>query len=93
MVLVGYLGWPFFSQLLAFFRGAIGWFETGSVIGFLKYFFICCVLGVLEISLSFDNSIINARVLERMDPLWRRRFLVWGILIAVFGMRLVFRCW
>ncbi|OLL53082.1 DUF475 domain-containing protein [Bartonella henselae] len=91
MVLVGYLGWPFFFTIIGvFLGGAIGWFETGSVIGFLKYFFICCVLGVLEISLSFDNSIINARVLERMDPLWRRRFLVWGILIAVFGMRLVF---
>lgn len=25
-----------------------------------------------------------------MSPLWRRRFLTWGILIAVFGMRIVF---
>ncbi|AFR26573.1 hypothetical protein MF1_03830 [Bartonella quintana] len=91
MALLGYFGWAFFFTIIGvFLGGAIGWFETGSVIGFLKYFFICCVLGVLEISLSFDNSIINARVLGKMDPLWRRRFLVWGILIAVFGMRIVF---
>lgn len=80
----------FFTIVGVFMGGAIGWFETESVSGFLKYFFICCVLGILEISLSFDNSIINARVLEKMDPLWRRRFLIWGILVAVFGMRIVF---
>lgn len=48
------------------------------------------ILGVLEISLSFDNAVINATVLEDMDERWRRYFLTWGILIAVFGMRLVF---
>ncbi|CAK01945.1 DUF475 domain-containing protein [Bartonella tribocorum] len=91
MALLRYFGFAFFFTIIGvFLGGAIGWFETGSITGFLKYFFICCVLGVLEISLSFDNSIINARVLGRMDPLWRRRFLIWGILIAVFGMRIVF---
>lgn len=91
MALLGYFRWAFFFTIVGLFMGgALGWLETGSITGFLKYFFICCVLGILEISLSFDNSIINARVLERMDPLWRRRFLVWGILIAVFGMRIVF---
>ncbi|WP_455480386.1 DUF475 domain-containing protein [Bartonella sp. B12(2025)] len=91
MSLLGYFKWTFFFTIIGvFIGGAIGWFETGSVTGFLKYFFICCVLGILEVSLSFDNSIINARVLEKMDPLWRRRFLLWGILVAVFGMRIVF---
>ncbi|WP_208431368.1 DUF475 domain-containing protein [Bartonella doshiae] len=91
MALLRYFGWAFFFTIIGLFLGgAIGWFETGSVAGFLKYFFICCVLGILEISLSFDNSIINARILGRMDQLWRRRFLVWGILIAVFGMRIIF---
>ncbi|WP_409360791.1 DUF475 domain-containing protein [Bartonella heixiaziensis] len=91
MALLGYFRWAFFFTIVGvFLGGAIGWLETGSVSGFLKYFFICCVLGILEISLSFDNSIINARVLGRMDLLWRRRFLVWGILIAVFGMRIIF---
>lgn len=48
------------------------------------------ILGVLEISLSFDNAVVNASVLRHMDEKWQRRFLTWGILIAVFGMRLVF---
>ncbi len=52
--------------------------------------FFCAVLGVLEISLSFDNAVINATVLERMNPFWQRIFLTVGIVIAVFGMRLVF---
>jgi hypothetical protein len=48
------------------------------------------VLGILEVSLSFDNAVVNASVLKNWGPLWRRRFLVWGMPIAVFGMRLVF---
>ncbi len=47
-------------------------------------------LAVLEVSLSFDNAIINAAVLRRMSPFWQRMFLTVGILTAVFGMRLVF---
>jgi uncharacterized protein len=52
--------------------------------------FLLVVLAVLEVSLSFDNAIINAAVLQQMSPLWQRMFLTIGILIAVFGMRLVF---
>ena len=51
---------------------------------------IAALLTVMEVSLSFDNAVVNATVLRRMDPVWQRRFLTWGILIAVFGMRLVF---
>jgi hypothetical protein len=52
--------------------------------------FIVAVLATLEISLSFDNAVINAAVLRKMTPVWRRRFVTWGIAIAVFGMRVVF---
>lgn len=52
--------------------------------------FIALVLGVLEISLSFDNAVVNASVLKRMNERWQWYFLTWGILIAVFGMRLLF---
>lgn len=52
--------------------------------------FVLLVLAVLEISLSFDNAIINAAILQRMSRFWRQMFLTIGILIAVFGMRLVF---
>ncbi|MDN5759745.1 MAG: DUF475 domain-containing protein [Tomitella sp.] len=48
------------------------------------------ILGVLEVSLSFDNAVINATVLRRMSAFWQRMFLTVGILVAVFGMRLVF---
>lgn len=47
-------------------------------------------LTVLETSLSFDNAVVNAGILNGWDEVWKRRFLVWGILVAVFGMRLVF---
>ena len=48
------------------------------------------MLIVLEISLSFDNAVVNAKVLKRMSEFWKKIFLTIGILIAVFGMRLVF---
>ncbi|MEU4320839.1 DUF475 domain-containing protein [Nocardia fluminea] len=51
---------------------------------------LCAILGILEVSLSFDNAVINATVLERMSEFWQRIFLTVGVLIAVFGMRLVF---
>ena len=61
-------------------------FLYGGVTGLV----LCAILGILEISLSFDNAVVNATVLERMDPFWQRIFLTIGVLIAVFGMRLVF---
>ncbi|MBW0093311.1 DUF475 domain-containing protein [Pseudonocardia sp. KRD-184] len=51
---------------------------------------LCAILGVLEISLSFDNAVVNATILERMSEFWQKIFLTIGIFIAVFGMRLVF---
>ncbi len=56
----------------------------------LASLFIVFVLCVLEVSLSFDNAVINAMKLEHMSDKWRHRFLTWGILIAVFGMRFLF---
>ncbi|GAA5045979.1 DUF475 domain-containing protein [Nocardia callitridis] len=51
---------------------------------------LAAILGILEVSLSFDNAVINATVLQRMNEFWQRIFLTVGVLIAVFGMRLVF---
>jgi uncharacterized protein len=51
---------------------------------------LVAILCILEISLSFDNAVVNASILERMDAFWQKMFLTVGILIAVFGMRLVF---
>ncbi|MEU2612117.1 DUF475 domain-containing protein [Micromonospora sp. NPDC007271] len=51
---------------------------------------IAAILAILEISLSFDNAVVNATVLERMSPFWQKLFLTVGIAIAVIGMRMVF---
>ena len=51
---------------------------------------ITAILGIMEVSLSFDNAVVNASVLKDMDAKWRWLFLTVGILIAVFGMRLLF---
>ena len=68
----------------------LGWSATGTLIGALSMTFIVAVLAILEVSLSFDNAVVNATVLKEMPPVWRRRFITWGIAIAVFGMRIVF---
>ncbi len=51
---------------------------------------LALVLGVMEVSLSFDNAVVNARVLERMNEWWQNIFLTVGVVVAVFGMRLLF---
>jgi uncharacterized protein len=62
----------------------------GYAHGGLNALFLLLVLAFLEVSLSFDNAIINASILKRMSQFWRQMFLTIGILIAVFGMRLIF---
>ena len=68
----------------------IGFFSTGNVAGALRAALVVAVLSVLEVSLSFDNAVVNAKVLAQMSDVWRKRFITWGIGIAVFGMRIVF---
>lgn len=48
------------------------------------------ILGIMEVTLSFDNAVVNAKVLERMSEKWQQIFLTVGIVVAVFGMRLLF---
>lgn len=55
-----------------------------------ELFLVALILAVLEVSLSFDNAVVNATVLQRMNPYWQKIFLTVGVLIAVFGMRLIF---
>lgn len=57
--------------------------------GGIPALFLAATLAVLEITLSFDNAVVNAKVLEEMDARWQRRFLTWGIILSVFGTRLV----
>jgi hypothetical protein len=53
-------------------------------------FALAGILVILEISLSFDNAVVNAGILKKMSAFWQKFFLTVGVLIAVFGMRLVF---
>ncbi len=89
--------------MLRYFRGSLvfaalslaaaawlGFETTGSLTGTFGVLWIVIVLSVLEVSLSFDNAVVNATVLRDMSAIWQRRFLTWGIVIAVFGMRIVF---
>ncbi|MFI1163155.1 DUF475 domain-containing protein [Streptomyces sp. NPDC020801] len=75
-------GWSFAITALglvaAVFYG--GWTAFGIV----------AILSILEISLSFDNAVVNAGILKKMNAFWQKIFLTVGVLIAVFGMRLVF---
>ncbi|MEY9965382.1 hypothetical protein ABIA33_003424 [Streptacidiphilus sp. MAP12-16] len=75
-------GWSFGITLLGLAAAAYFWGAGG--------FGVVLILSILEISLSFDNAVINATVLKRMTAFWQKIFLTVGVLIAVFGMRLVF---
>lgn len=52
--------------------------------------FIAAVLILVEITFSFENAIINAKVLSTVSEFWRTIFITIGILIAVVGMRILF---
>lgn len=88
---LSYLRWPLIVTFVGIALAAwLGYRFTGNMTGVVSFFMIAVVLAILEISLSFDNAIVNANKLKEMTPAWQRRFLTWGILIAVFGMRIVF---
>lgn len=68
-------------------------FTHGPQAGLMTMFKVLAlttILAVMEVSLSFDNAVVNASVLKHWDQFWRKLFLTVGIIVAVFGMRLVF---
>jgi hypothetical protein len=75
-------GWSLGVTAAGFALAALLWGWEGLA--------VVAILSVLEISLSFDNAVVNAGVLKKLNAFWQRIFLTIGILIAVFGMRLVF---
>ncbi|KFN39122.1 MAG: hypothetical protein JU82_08410 [Sulfuricurvum sp. MLSB] len=76
----------FYSSFAIMALGLIAAYFLGGVAAI----YITFLLVILEISLSFDNAVVNAKVLETLDPIWQKRFIIFGIPIAVFGMRLIF---
>ena len=88
---LSYQKWPILvTGIGLMLSGWLGWATTGTLSGLIGFLVIGGILAALEISLSFDNAIVNANKLVEMTPIWQRRFLTWGILIAVFGMRIIF---
>jgi hypothetical protein len=75
-------GWSFATTIAGLVAAGLIWGAQG--------FGVVLILAILEISLSFDNAVVNATVLKRMNPFWQKIFLTVGVLIAVFGMRLIF---
>lgn len=71
---------------------AAGWWghAHSGWTGALEAIGIAAILGVMEVSLSFDNAVLNASVLKNWNTYWQSLFLGVGIIIAVFGMRLLF---
>ncbi len=65
-------------------------FTHGGANALFTAMFIALVLALMEISLSFDNAVVNASILKHWDKFWKTIFLTVGMIIAVFGMRLVF---
>ena len=81
-------------MVLRIFGWSIGVTIVSVIVAFIyggwQALFLVLILGILEVSLSFDNAVINATVLRRMSEFWQKIFLTIGIIIAVFGMRLLF---
>lgn len=82
-----------FSIIFSIFAISIaGWwgFSNGGMMLALSMVWLALVLSAMEVSLSFDNAVVNAAILKDWDEYWRMLFLTVGMIIAVFGMRLLF---
>jgi len=75
-------GW---SLIIAVAAVAIGWLYGGWQTALLV-----ALLVIFEVSLSADNAIVNARIVEKLSPGFQKLFLTLGVFIAVIGMRLFF---
>jgi hypothetical protein len=79
---------------LHYFHGSFAFTTIALVLGYLMGgwagAYSVTVLAILETSLSVDNSVVNATKLETMSHFWRNMFLTLGMLIAIFGMRVIF---
>lgn len=86
LIISGYFMRYFTSSILVTILAfAIAFYWAG-----LPAVMICALLTLMEVSFSFDNAVVNATVLKNMDNKWQNRFLTWGMLFAVFGVRFIF---
>jgi hypothetical protein len=45
------------------------------------------ILTLLEVTFSFDNAVVNSKLIQRLSPGWQKAFMTVGIVIAVFVVR------
>jgi len=50
-------------------------YSHGGMGGLIATLSITAILAVMEISLSFDNAVVNASVLKGWDEFWKKIFL------------------
>ena len=79
--------WRIFAISVVLTVASILWMLFGMG---LAAMFIVMVLIAVEVAFSFDNAIVNAKILKQMSKFWQMVFLTVGVAIAVFGMRLIF---
>ena len=73
-----------FSALLTLGLGAFITARLG-----ISGLWLFAILVVLEVTFSFDNAIINSKVLSTMSQTWEKVFLTIGIFVAVFIVRFI----
>lgn len=76
-----------FFWLSALLTLALGiWVATHGGMAALWLFVI---LVILEVTFSFDNAVINSKILGKLSPFWQKLFLTVGIFFAVFVVRFI----
>ena len=73
----------FSGVLTVILAGVVGFYSDN----WLQALWIFAILVVLEVTLSFDNAVVNSKVLATMSKFWQMIFLTVGIFIAVFVVR------
>ena len=74
-------GFSFFLTIAAII---VAWVVLGP-----EAAWVTIVLIAIEIAFSFDNAVINAKILERLSRFWQQLFLTVGMLIAIVGVRFI----
>jgi hypothetical protein len=73
------------SGFLTALLGAVMFYYGG-----LELLWLYVILVLLEVTFSFDNAVINSKILIRLSPMWQTLFLTVGIFFAVFVVRFLF---
>lgn len=64
----------------------LSWAAVG-IIGGLASLLTVVILTFLEVTFSFDNAVVNSKLITRLSPGWQKAFMTVGILFAVFVVR------